>query len=158
MPPPLAYRSRIYRYFLNRDPETQQKRAHLALVRLPNERLHARLRAEQPRELTRDMQTHVARISDHIPRRRASSSELRVRRLVPSGLLLKIDVRRASAGPVVVWRRSKRIRFPEQPRELAEQRGPVKKKKKSSVSAEAGGRAPLACVLLLLTMFSHWAL
>ena len=70
------------------------------------------------------MQAHVASISYHVPRRRASSSKLRIRSLVPSSLFLQIDHRRASASAVVVLR-GERVRFPEQPCELAEQRGPA---------------------------------
>ena len=44
------------------------------------------------------MYAYVARISDHIPRRRASCSELRVRNLVSGSLFFEIYLRRAGAG------------------------------------------------------------
>jgi predicted site-specific integrase-resolvase len=43
---------------------------------------------------------------------------------VPSSLFLQIYLHRAGAGTVVVLR-SERVRFPEEPCELAEQRGPA---------------------------------
>jgi hypothetical protein len=110
---------------LSRDPKTRKERAHQALIRQPNKRLHPGLRTKQPRELPRNMQADVSRISNHISRRRARSSELRIRSLVPSSLFLKIDLRRAGAGAVVGCR-GERIRFPEQSCELAEQRSPAK--------------------------------
>jgi hypothetical protein len=41
--------------------------------------------------------------------------------------LLKIDLRGAGAAGAIIVRRSERICFPEQPHELAEQRGPASK-------------------------------
>jgi hypothetical protein len=50
------------------------------------------------------MQAHVARIRNHVPRQRASSSELRIR-----SLFFHIDLHRASVGAVIC------MRFPEEP-------------------------------------------
>ena len=44
------------------------------------------------------MHAYVARISDHVLRRRASQSELRVRNLVSGSLFLEIYLHRAGAG------------------------------------------------------------
>jgi hypothetical protein len=144
-----ATHQNFYHPALSRDPKTRKERAHQAPIRQPNQRLHPRLRTKQPRELPRNMQADIARISDHIPRRRARSSEFRVRSLVPGGLFLKIDLRRAGAGAVVGCR-GERIRFPEQSCELAEQRSPAKDRQGlvSAWRGKVGGAS-------VLTMFSH---
>ena len=98
----------------SRDPKTRKERA----LRHPHKRLHPRLRTQQPRELPCYMHAYVTRISNHVPRRRARCSELRVRSLVSGSLFLEVYLRRA--GAVVGSICSECIRFSEQPCELPE--------------------------------------
>ena len=77
----------------SRDPKTRKERA----LRHSHKRLHPRLRPKQSRELRCDMHAYVARISNHVPRRRARSSELRVRSLVSGSLFFEIYLSRTSA-------------------------------------------------------------
>ena len=63
------------------------------------------------------MHAYVARISDHVLRRRASQSELRVRNLVSGSLFLEIYLHRAGAGVGIC---GECIQLSEQPCELAE--------------------------------------
>jgi hypothetical protein len=76
------------------------------------------------------MQMHIPRIRDHA---------------VPGRLLLKIDLRGAGAAGAIIVRRCERICFPEQPRELAEQRGLQVK-----LSVSGRKRSALADVFVLL--------
>ena len=77
----------------SRDPKTHKERA----LRHPHKRLHPWLRPKQPRELPCHMHAYVTRISNHIPRRRARRSELRVRSLVSGSLFFEIYLSRTSA-------------------------------------------------------------
>ena len=96
----------------SRDPKTRKERA----LSHPHKRLHPWLRPKQPRKLPRNIHVYIAHISNHVPRRRARRSELRVRSLVSCSLFLEIDLRRTSA--VVGSICSECIRFSEKPCEL----------------------------------------
>ena len=93
-------------------PKTRKERA----LRHPHKSLHPWLRPKQPRKLPRNIHVYIAHISNHVPRRRARRSELRVRSLVSCSLFLEIDLRRTSA--VVGSICSECIRFSEKPCEL----------------------------------------
>jgi hypothetical protein len=102
---------------LGRNPKARQERADLHLIRLSDERLDLRLRAEQPGDFAGDVRADVPRISHQIGRWRGGRREPRVRGLVSDGLFLEVYVRHASAS---VLCGGKRFCFSEQPHQLVQ--------------------------------------
>jgi hypothetical protein len=102
---------------LGRNPKARQERADLRLIRLSDERLDLRLRAEQPGDFAGDVRADVPRISHQIGRWCGGRRELRVRGLVSDGLFLDVYVRHASSS---VLCGGERFCFSEQPHQLVQ--------------------------------------